>query len=71
MRISRWTLGIGLAASVSVWGLVEAGASPFSMYFVADDISNRVSGTVPDASDWDSGGGDSGGGDSGGGDPGG
>ena len=87
MTFTRWTVGIGLAGIVSLWGLMEAGASPFAMYTLSDDLSNMVQGTAPGASEWDndgdnndgggdsgsgeSGGGDSGGGDSGGGDSGG
>jgi len=69
MKISRLTISLGLAAVVSLFGLIEANASPFSMFFLADDLGNRVTGTAPDASEWEvDGGGDSG--DSGGGDSG-
>ncbi|MGB5219956.1 MAG: hypothetical protein WBN60_02935, partial [Polyangiales bacterium] len=53
MKISRWTFGIALAAVVSLWGLVEATASPFSMYLLADDLGNRVNGSAPEQSEWD------------------
>ncbi|MDH3652915.1 MAG: hypothetical protein OEN21_01475 [Myxococcales bacterium] len=69
MKISRLTIGLGLAAVVSLLGLVEANASPFSMFFLSDDIGNRVRATAPDASEWENDGGDSdsdtGGGESG------
>jgi hypothetical protein len=80
MKISRLTIGLGLAAVVGLLGLVEASASPFAMFFLADDLGNRVVGAAPEASEWesdgadsgsDTGGGDSGGGDSGGGNNGG
>ena len=86
MTFTRWTVGIGLVGIVSLWGLMEARASPFAMYTLSDDLSNLVQGTAPEASEWDidgdiddgggdsgdgeSGGSDSGGGDSGGGDSG-
>ncbi len=59
MKISRWTIGLGLAAAVGLFGLVEASASPFSMFFLADDLGNHVSGTAPEASEWENDGGDS------------
>ena len=68
MDSTRWTLGVVLAAAVSLWGLVEADASPFSSYVLSDDLGNMVRGTAAEASDWDDGSGagdDSGGGDSG------
>ncbi len=53
MKISRLTIGLGLAAVVvGLLGLVEASASPFSMFFLADDLGNRVMGTAPEASEW-------------------
>lgn len=52
MKAKRWTLGVVLAAAVSLWGLVEADASPFSSYVLTDDLSNRVHGVAPQASDW-------------------
>jgi hypothetical protein len=58
MKISRLTIGLGLAAVVGLFGLVEANASPFSMFFLADDLGNQVHGTAPEASEWDSEGGD-------------
>ena len=64
MKISRLTIGFGLAAAVGLFGLVEANASPFSMFFLADDLGNRVMGTAPEASEWENDGGDTGGGDS-------
>ena len=59
MKISRLTIGLGLAAVVGLFGLVEANASPFSMFFLADDLGNHVRGTAPEASQWDNEGGDS------------
>jgi hypothetical protein len=61
-RLKRWTLGVVLAATVSLWGLVEADASPFSSYVLSDDLGNMVRGTAAEASDWE---GESGGGDDG------
>ncbi len=52
MKITRWTLGVGLAATVSLFGLLEANASPFSMFILADDLGNSVRGSAPEASDW-------------------
>jgi len=52
MKISRLTIGLGLVAAVGLFGLVEANASPFSMFFLADDLGNRVTGTAPEASEW-------------------
>ena len=43
MKISRLTIGLGLVAVVGLLGLIEASASPFSMFFLADDLGNRVS----------------------------
>jgi len=85
MNKTRWTLGVVLAAAVSLWGLVEADASPFSSYVLSDDLGNMVNGTAAEAGDWedasgstsgtddsvDSGGADSGSDDSGGADSGG
>jgi len=59
MKISRLTIGLGLVAVVGLFGLVEANASPFSMFFLADDLGNRVMGTAPEASEWGDDGGDS------------
>lgn len=78
MKAKRWTLGVVLAAAVSLWGLVEADASPFSSYILSDDLGNTVRGTAAEASSWetesgagdDSGSTDSGGADSGGSDTG-
>jgi hypothetical protein len=61
MKAKRWTLGVVLAAAVSLWGLVEADASPFSSYILSDDLGNIVRGTAAEASDWDSGSGTEGG----------
>ena len=69
MKVSRMTISLGLAAVVSFVGLIEANASPFSMYFLADDLGNRVRSAAPEASEWDNDGGDgNSSGDSGGGD---
>jgi hypothetical protein len=53
MNSKRWTLGVVLAATVSLWGLVEADASPFSSYILSDDLGNMVMGTAAEASEWD------------------
>ena len=53
MNSKRWTLGVVLAATVSLWGLVEADASPFSSYILSDDLGNMVLGTAAEASEWD------------------
>jgi len=47
MNAKRWTLGVVLAATVSLWGLVEADASPFASYILTDDLSNSVNGKAP------------------------
>jgi hypothetical protein len=47
MDSKRWTLGVVLAATVSLWGLVEADASPFASYILTDDLSNSVNGKAP------------------------
>ncbi|MGB8222927.1 MAG: hypothetical protein WCF10_10070 [Polyangiales bacterium] len=52
MDAKRWTLGVVLAATVGLWGLMEADASPFSSYILSDDLGNIVNGAVPDASEW-------------------
>ena len=52
MNRKRWTLGVVLAAAVSLWGLVEADASPFSSHILSDDIANTVSGSAAEQSDW-------------------
>jgi hypothetical protein len=44
-----------LAAAVSLFGLIQADASPFSTHVLTDDLGNRVNGTAPDASGWESG----------------
>jgi len=36
-----------LAAAVSLWGLVEADASPFSSEVLSDDLLNTVNGKAP------------------------
>jgi hypothetical protein len=55
MNKTRWTLGVVLAATVSLWGLVEADASPFSSYILSDDLGNMVRGSAAEASPWDEG----------------
>lgn len=69
MDTKRWTLGVVLAAAVSLLGLVGAGASPFSSYILSDDLGNSVLGSAPGPSHWDDGSGaqdgTAGGGDSG------
>ena len=50
MKAKRWTLGVVLAAVVSLWGLIEADASPFSSHVLSDDLSNQVNGVAPEAS---------------------
>jgi hypothetical protein len=49
MKAKRWTLGVVLVAAVSLWGLVEADASPFSSYILSDDIGNMVRGSAAEA----------------------
>lgn len=75
MKAKRWTLGVVLAAAVSLFGLIQADASPFSTYILTDDLGNQVNGTAPEQSEWetdmgsdtdDGGDADSGGSDSGG-----
>ena len=51
MEAKRWTIGVVLAAVVSLFGLIQADASPFSTYILSDDLGNRVNGTAPEASD--------------------
>jgi hypothetical protein len=53
MDIKRWTFGIVLAAAVSLIGLIQADASPFSSFVLSDDLGNRVNGAAPDAGGWD------------------
>jgi hypothetical protein len=62
MKTKRWTLGVVLAAAVSLWGLIQADASPFSSYVLTDDLDNSVHGSAPDADSWgdESGGADEG-----------
>ena len=52
MEAKRWTLGVVLVAAVSLWGLVEADASPFSSYILSDDIGNMVRGSAAEADPW-------------------
>ena len=68
MKAKRWTLGVVLAAAVSLFGLIQADASPFSSYILSDDLGNMVRGSAAEASEWDDGSGseDSSGADSGG-----
>lgn len=47
MKAKRWTLGVVLAAAVSLFGLIQADASPFSSYVLSDDLSNTVNGKAP------------------------
>lgn len=53
MNVTRWTLGVVLAAAVSLFGLLEADASPFSSYVLVDDLSNMINGTAPDVEEWE------------------
>jgi hypothetical protein len=53
MKAKRWTLGVVLVAAVSLWGLVEADASPFSSYILSDDLGNMVRGSAAEATAWD------------------
>ena len=55
MKAKRWTLGVVLVAAVSLWGLVEADASPFSSYILSDDLGNMVRGSAAEASAWEDG----------------
>jgi len=50
MKAKRWTLGVVLAAAVSLFGLIQADASPFSTHILSDDLGNQVNGTPPSAS---------------------
>ena len=52
MEAKRWTLGVVLAAAVSLFGLIQADASPFSTYILTDDLGNLVNGTAPEQSEW-------------------
>jgi len=54
MEAKRWTLGVVLAAAVSLFGLIQADASPFSTHILTDDLGNQVNGSVPEQSDWES-----------------
>ena len=54
MKAKRWTLGIVLAAAVSLFGLIQADASPFASQVLSDDLGNRVNGEVAEASEWTS-----------------
>ena len=53
MEAKRWTLGVVLAAAVSLFGLIQADASPFSTYVLTDDLGNQVNGTSPEQSEWE------------------
>jgi hypothetical protein len=53
MKAKRWTLGVVLAAAVSLFGLIQADASPFSTYILTDDLGNQVNGTAPEHGDWE------------------
>lgn len=53
MKAKRWTLGVVLAGAVSLFGLIQADASPFSTYILTDDLGNRVNGTAPEQSEWE------------------
>lgn len=52
MNTTRWTLGAVLVAAISVWGLTEAGASPFSTWVLSDDLGNQVNGSAPEQGEW-------------------
>jgi hypothetical protein len=52
MKAKRWTLGVVLAAAVSLWGLIQADASPFSAYVLTDDLDNSVHGSAPEPDSW-------------------
>ena len=47
MKAKRWTLGVVLAAAVSLFGLIQADASPFSTHILSDDLGNMVNGKAP------------------------
>ena len=53
MNAKRWTFGVVLAAAVSLFGLVEANASPFSMFVLSDDLGNTVNGSAPEWEQWE------------------
>jgi len=53
MVAKRWTLGVVLAAAVSLFGLIQADASPFSTYILTDDLGNQVNGSAPEQSEWE------------------
>ena len=53
MEAKRWTLGVVLAAAVSLFGLIQADASPFSTHVLSDDLGNRVNGTAPEQDEWE------------------
>ena len=53
MEAKRWTLGVVLAVAVSLFGLIQADASPFSTYILTDDLGNRVNGAAAEQSEWD------------------
>lgn len=45
MKGKRWILGLVLVAAIGLFGLMEAGASPFSSRVLLDDLGNVVYGT--------------------------
>ena len=53
MNTTRWTLGAVLVAAISLWGLTEAGASPFSTWLLSDDLGNQVNGSAPEQGEWE------------------
>jgi len=53
MNAKRWTLGVVLAGAVSLFGLIQADASPFFTYILTDDLGNKVNGTAPEQSEWE------------------
>ncbi|MGB5681577.1 MAG: hypothetical protein WBM47_06970 [Polyangiales bacterium] len=53
MSRTRWTLGAVLVGAVSVWGLTAAEASPFTTWLLSDDIGNRINGSAPEQSEWE------------------
>ena len=55
MKAKRWTLGVVLAAAVSLFGLIQADASPFSTHILSDDLGNQVNGKAPKPSKWQDG----------------
>ena len=53
MNTTRWISGAVLVGAVSVWGLTEVGASPFSTWILSDDLGNRVQASAPEQSEWE------------------